>query len=90
MRKGPVYTERVLFAYVDAEGRVQLEDTLGLKSAGRAELFQKLESGTVSQVYGRAIKLPTPHRPSPPWPPPPLRSFRQPRPPPPRDRLDLH
>ena len=50
MRKGPVFTERVLFAYVDAEGRVQLEDTLGLKSAGRAELFQKLESGTVSQA----------------------------------------
>ena len=50
MRKGPVYTERVLFAYVDAAGRVQLEDSLGLKPTGRAELFDKLERGTVSQA----------------------------------------
>lgn len=49
MRKGPVFTERVLFAYVDAAGRVQLEDTLGLKPTERAELFEKLERGTVSQ-----------------------------------------
>ena len=50
MRKGPVYTERVLFAYVDRAGRVQLEDTLGLKAATRAEPFDKLERGTIGQA----------------------------------------
>ena len=50
MRKGPVFTERVLYAYVDAAGRVQLEDTLGLQAEGRAALFEKLERGTISQA----------------------------------------
>ena len=45
-----MYTERVLFAYVDRAGRVQLEDTLGLKAATRAEPFDKLERGTIGQA----------------------------------------
>ncbi len=31
LRKGPVYTERVLYARVDATGRVCVEDSLGLQ-----------------------------------------------------------
>ena len=48
LRKGPVYTERLLYAKVDEAGKVVLVDTLGLKGS-RQEKFAKLEEGSVAQ-----------------------------------------
>ena len=48
LRKGPVFTERLLYAKVDVNGKVQLVNTLGLKGDG-PELYKKLESGALSQ-----------------------------------------
>eukprot|EP00658_Telonema_sp_P-2_P031284 TRINITY_DN23451_c0_g1_i1.p1 TRINITY_DN23451_c0_g1~~TRINITY_DN23451_c0_g1_i1.p1 ORF type:complete len:258 (-),score=42.22 TRINITY_DN23451_c0_g1_i1:25-798(-) len=47
MRKGPVYTERVLYAVVDSNAKVRVVDSLGLKPTG-AELYSKLEDSTLS------------------------------------------
>mmetsp|Transcript_28656 Transcript_28656/g.94224 ORF Transcript_28656/g.94224 Transcript_28656/m.94224 type:complete len:643 (-) Transcript_28656:275-2203(-) len=48
-KKGPVYTERLLYASVDKHGKVQLTNTLGLKGSGK-ELYSKLEAGSLSQA----------------------------------------
>lgn len=45
IRKGPAYTERALYMSVDANGKVQLTDTLGLENDGTADLFKRLETG---------------------------------------------
>jgi D-lactate dehydrogenase len=47
-RKGPVYTERLLYAKVNGQGKVEVVDTLGLKGQP-AELYKKLESGSLTQ-----------------------------------------
>lgn len=52
LRKGPVYTERLLYAKVNADGKVELVNTLGLRAAGgggQAELLKKLEGGQIGQ-----------------------------------------
>ena len=55
LRKGPVYTERLLYARVNAHGKVELIDSLGIVSSDDDELFRKLESGELKQedVDGR-------------------------------------
>ena len=42
LRKGPVFTDRLLYAMVDAQGKVQVVDTLGLGPSDTA-LYHKLE-----------------------------------------------
>ena len=45
LRKGPVYTERLLYAAVGADGKVTLHNTLGVRGAPTADdLFAKLEA----------------------------------------------
>ena len=48
LRKGPVYTERLLYAKVNADGSVEVVNTLGLKG-GDCCLYPKLENGTLTQ-----------------------------------------
>jgi D-lactate dehydrogenase len=51
LRKGPVFTERVLYARVNGDGKVELVNTLGLKAAdGEAALLSKLSNGAVSDA----------------------------------------
>ena len=50
LRKGPVYTERLLYAKVNADGKVEVVDSLGLKGAGTGALYGKLEAGAISQT----------------------------------------
>lgn len=45
-----MYTERLLFARVTAQGKVEVVDTLGVKAGNKEELFRKLEGGTLTQV----------------------------------------
>ena len=49
LRKGPVYTERVLYARVSDHGKVEVVDTLGLSQSSQDALFRKLESGAIEQ-----------------------------------------
>jgi len=48
VRKGPAYTERVLYAKVGKDGKVEVVNNLGIKANSQAELFKKLESGDVT------------------------------------------
>ena len=50
LRKGPVYTERLLYARVDANGKVQLVNSLGINAGSEDELFAKLESGVLREA----------------------------------------
>ncbi len=43
LRKGPVYTERVLYLAVNAQGKVEVVDRLGLVSTDTADLMRRLE-----------------------------------------------
>ena len=54
LRKGPVYTERLLYAAVSAEGRVEVVNTLGLRGHG-AELSPP-QPGISSTCVYRALK----------------------------------
>ena len=45
LRKGPVYTERLLYARVDAEGRVEVVDTLDLALPPGTTALELLDSG---------------------------------------------
>eukprot|EP00915_Cephaloidophora_sp_WS-2016_P003952 GHVH01005345.1.p1 GENE.GHVH01005345.1~~GHVH01005345.1.p1 ORF type:complete len:631 (+),score=78.61 GHVH01005345.1:1069-2961(+) len=49
VRKGPAYTERVLYAKVNADGKVDIVNETGIKANSIDELFQKIESGSVSE-----------------------------------------
>ena len=50
LRKGPVYTERLLFARVSAQGKVEVVDTLGVRAGDQQDLFRKLEGGRLTQA----------------------------------------
>mmetsp|Transcript_34057 Transcript_34057/g.45004 ORF Transcript_34057/g.45004 Transcript_34057/m.45004 type:complete len:654 (+) Transcript_34057:103-2064(+) len=50
IRKGPVYTERVLYCKVSAEGKVEVVDQLGLKAKNTDDLLAKLESGSLTEA----------------------------------------
>lgn len=45
LRKGPVYTERVLYIRVNKDGKAELVDNLGLQCANQQDLIERLESG---------------------------------------------
>ena len=48
IRKGPAYTERALWCKVDKDGKVIIHNTLGIKAKTNEELFEKIESGNIS------------------------------------------
>ncbi|KAL1507651.1 hypothetical protein AB1Y20_007268 [Prymnesium parvum] len=54
LRKGPVYTERLLYVRVNEQGKAEVVNTLGLRGT-QSQQFAKLESGTLCQddVDGR-------------------------------------
>jgi D-lactate dehydrogenase len=43
LRKGPVYTERVLYVRVNDSGKAELVDTLGLVSTSQDDLISRLD-----------------------------------------------
>ena len=49
LRKGPVYTERVLYARVNHDGQVELVNSLGLREQPTSTLFGKLEAGRLDE-----------------------------------------
>ena len=48
IRKGPAYTERALWARVNAAGAVEVVNTLGIHEDGEDALFSRVEAGAVS------------------------------------------
>jgi len=61
-RKGPAYTERLLYAMVGSDGKVGLHNTLGLLGGSGPELYRKLEAATLSQAdVDPACALPASH-----------------------------
>lgn len=45
LRKGPVYTERVLYIRVNKNGKAEIVDNLGLQCKDQQDLIERLESG---------------------------------------------
>lgn len=67
IRKGPAYTERALYCMVDANGKVQLHDKLGLERTDADDLFAKLESGEGLVEKKGADKVPAYNSAYPKW-----------------------
>lgn len=49
VRKGPAYTERTIYAKVQADGKVVIVDETGIKADSVDEVLRKIETGDISE-----------------------------------------